>query len=126
MAQEFLLVPKSRYDYLMKQVESKQQTGGAVQPENDTKREVVHAEPTVSGNITNKISDEGTTANNDVENKISDVETDKNRGEKPNLYVERSLSNLDFTRNSKKRKSTDYHDKGKKKRVKSKWINYLV
>lgn len=132
MARELVLVPKSKYEHLLKvakQPEENEQSGGQL---GSTE------EYTQSPNIKpkNNISDENESAS---ENKYENEKNTESE-EKPKLYVDRPLSEMPFdsTRGiasrSKKakrvkkspRKRKLARSSGTKRRTNSRWINYII
>ena len=155
MAEEFKLIPKARFERIMKQLETKkeacQQFGGALRENGETINEDAYQSGAKSATTMESLDDKDGT-NNKRENEetiksrseksastpsINSVNkdgesTDENkqnndteylRGDNPrarsHLYVERSPTDMKFT---KKRKP----DGGKNKTIKKKWSNYLV
>ena len=134
MAKEFLLIPRIRYEHLLKQAESRetpplpQQVGGAnengTKLETDGEREVNREgasveKPELETGGEREIKREGPS----VGNSASGNESFNAEKEKPHLYVERALSGMAFKR---KQKSNESKTRKNAKKPMRKWINYLA
>lgn len=133
MARELVLVPKSKYEHLLKlakDTEQTEQSGGQV-----GNRDQNTPEPDIKS--TDNISDEKDS------NSESKYENDKSTEgqEKPRLYVDKPLSEMHFDNTNviasrgkmvsrvkrksvKERKSA--HSSGMKTSAKARWINYII
>lgn len=135
MAQELVLVPKMKYEYLLKRAEEYDSNiqSGKGKTENG-----------ISGQIIRE-QNEGTKRSADVKTDVSSVhetdkqsndvsETDSNHqsSKKLNLFVQAPLSKMGFSHKSKhSRKTRKANEKSKrsipsKSNSKLKWINYIV
>ena len=135
MARELVLVPKSKYEHLLKlakNAEQTEQSGGQVgNTEGNT--------PNPGIGSKDNISDEK--FNTSESKKELEKNTKEEEGEKPRLYIDKPLSEMPFGKTKfiasrgkmvAREKRTSLKEKkleslnGTKKGAKSRWINYII
>lgn len=138
MAQELVLVPKIKYEYLLKKVGeagSGIQNGKGKVEENDAS-DIQREENNVNKmykDLKTEHSPESKTFK--LSNSESDPDSNQHTSKKPNLFVEAPLSKMGFIENSKKKgktrkislkSSVSKRTIASKSHGKTKWINYTI
>lgn len=138
MAQELVLVPKIKYEYLLKRADeydSNIQSGNG-KAEKGIPVEIIREQNEDSKRYTDVKTDNSSDHEKDKQ-PIDESETDSNiqSSKKLNLFVQAPLSHMGFSQksknSSKKRKanvksSTTKRSIPSKMNSKSKWINYII
>ena len=143
MAKELVLVPKSKYEHLLKLTNASGQTeqsGGQV----DSSEKMPPPESDIK---TNDVSNETTNSSQDSrgesEKKMEEGEGEsenKMEKEKPRLYVNKPLSKMPFKKphllassrqkagsiKTPSKTTKNRRESGRKKSRKEKWINYII